>query len=204
MEILKMSINLRVTYLPIEDIIPSEGNPRTHSKKQIQLLADCIGAYKIISPLIVDQNKILLAGEARFSAAKLRGLKVVPTICVSHLSEAEKRGYVIADNRIGELADWSPELLKGELEFLSSFELEFNTDLTGFSTTEIDLILENDIVPSSDDDFIPFADAVAAVSQPGDIWQFKSRGVTHKVICGDCRDADTIDMTWSTYLLQPG
>jgi ParB-like chromosome segregation protein Spo0J len=80
MEILEMSINLRVTYLPIEDIIPSEENPRTHSKKQIQLLADCIGAYKIISPLIVDQNKILLAGEARFSAAKLRGLKVVPTV----------------------------------------------------------------------------------------------------------------------------
>jgi ParB-like chromosome segregation protein Spo0J len=114
-----MSIDFRVTDLPIEDIVPFEGNPRTHSKKQIQLLADCIGAYKIIAPLIVDQNKILVAGETRLSAAKLLGIKVVPTICVSHLSEAEKRAYVIADNRIAELADWSPDGLKTELEFLS-------------------------------------------------------------------------------------
>ena len=121
-----MSIELRVKYLLLEDIFPTKGNPRTHSKEQIKLLADSMRAFDVLAPLVIDENNVLVAGNARLSAAKLLGLKAVPTICVTHLSEPEKRAFILGDNRIAELADWDQDLLRIELEFLSSLEIDFN------------------------------------------------------------------------------
>jgi len=131
-----------------------------------------------------------MAGHGRILSAKEIGLDVIPAIRIDHLSPAQVRAYRLADNKIAENAGWNDDLLRIELEFLASIEIDFNVDLTGFSTTEVDLLLGNDIVPSSDDDdVIELSEPSTPVSQPGDIWCLKR----HKVAAGDCRNPDTID-----------
>jgi len=130
-----------------------------------------------------------MAGNARLAAAKQLGLETVPTICVTHLSEPEKRAFIMSDNRIAELADWDQDKLRTELEFLSNLEIDFDIELTGFGVTDIDLILEYDTVPSSDDEIILPRRPSESISRKGDIWQLK----LHRVATGDSRNSEIID-----------
>ena len=133
--------DLQIAYLPPERLRPSPNNARTHSKKQLKQIARSIERFGFVNPVLISDDFEIIAGHGRVEAAKILGLRQVPTVRLSNLSPAERRAYVIADNRLAELAGWDRELLATELQGL--VELQFDDiELTGFSLGEIDLMLD--------------------------------------------------------------
>jgi ParB-like chromosome segregation protein Spo0J len=118
---------------------PRKTNPRTHSKKQICQIAASIEQFGFVNPVLVDQQDRIVAGHGRVEAAKQLGLQSVPTIFLENLTDEEIRAYVIADNRLAELAGWDEELLAIELQELAELNLDFDVTITGFETPEIDI-----------------------------------------------------------------
>jgi ParB-like nuclease domain len=168
-----------------QKLVRYERNPRTHSKKQIEQIAASIREFGFTNPVLIDDQQRIIAGHGRVTAAKLLGMDRVPTIRLEHLSEAQKRAYIIADNRLAELAGWDESILAIELKYLS--EIDFSVELTGFATAEIDLVIGRQEQPAKSDP----ADEVAepdrsrpTVVQPGDLWKLGK----HRLLCGDARD----------------
>ncbi|MFM5915071.1 MAG: ParB/Srx family N-terminal domain-containing protein, partial [Chakrabartia godavariana] len=128
-------MSLKPTHEVIERDIatlrPYPGNARTHSKKQIAQIARSIERFGFTNPVLVSDDLEIIAGHGRVSAAKLLGLKTVPTLALSHLSAAERRAYVLADNKLALNAGWDLEMLA--IEFQALADLEFDLDLTGFA-----------------------------------------------------------------------
>ena len=124
----------------IGSLRPYSRNARTHSKKQVRQIADSIERFGFTNPILVSDDGEIIAGHGRFEAAKLLGWKSVPTIALSHLSDTERRAYVLADNKLALNAGWDQEILAIELQAL--VDLEFDTELTGFSIAEIDFVLD--------------------------------------------------------------
>src|SRR5262249_5948595 len=157
---------------PVRDLRPHPNNARTHSRRQIEQLAKSIEKFGFCNPVLVDDGNHIIAGHGRVQAAKLLGLDAVPTCRLCHLSEAEKRAYILADNRLAEKAGWDRELLATELQGL--IELDVDIELTGFEMAEIDLILEEAREasgdPSGPEDTLPELSPGPAVSQTGDLW----------------------------------
>src|SRR5271167_3335505 len=123
---------LQIAYLPPEHLRPSANNARTHSKKQLKQIASSIERFGFVNPVLISDDFEIIAGHGRVEAAKILGLKQVPTVRLSNLSPADRRAYVIADNRLAELAGWDRELLATEL--LGLVEIQFDDiELTGFS-----------------------------------------------------------------------
>ena len=137
----KQTLRLNVEYQPAASLKPSLRNARTHSKKQLHKLAASLKQFGFNSPILIDGAGEVVAGHGRLEAAKMIGLAEVPTISVSHLTEAEVRAYRVADNRLAQLSDWDDEILKVELSFLAEIDLDL-PEITGFETAEIDAILE--------------------------------------------------------------
>ena len=131
---------MKIDYTPVRALRPHPNNARTHSKKQIQQIANSIEKFGFCNPVLVDDAKQIIAGHGRVEAAKLLGIEAVPTCQLWHLSDADKRAYVLADNKLAEKAGWDKELLAIELQGL--IELEVDIELTGFEMAEIDIILE--------------------------------------------------------------
>ena len=131
---------MQIECTPISELRPHPNNARTHSRKQIRQIAKSIEQFGFCNPVLVDDAKQIIAGHGRVEAAKLLGIDAVPTCRLSHLSDADKRAYVLADNKLAEKAGWDKELLAIELQGL--IELEVDIELTGFEMAEIDLILE--------------------------------------------------------------
>jgi hypothetical protein len=175
------SAKLQVQYVSLRAIRPSARNARKHSRKKIKQLAETIEALKVISPIIVDETFEILAGHARLEAARLLGLTEVPIIRVAHLSAPEKRAYRLADNRFSEKATWDNELLSVEVREL--MDLEFDIELTGFETADIDIILDEGDSEASDDN-IPAPAQGPATARVGDVFHLGK----HRLICGDARD----------------
>ena len=171
----------------VDALWPYPKNARTHSKKQIQKIAASIREFGFTNPLLIDSKGSIVAGHGRLEAAKALGLVEVPTIRLDHLSETQVRAYVLADNKLATLAGWDPETLKSELRFLTSVDLDFNVDVTGFECAKIDYMVNDDkgLAPgpaAADEAPALFPDA--AVSRNGDLWALGS----HRVLCGDARD----------------
>ena len=162
----------------IEALRAAPRNARTHSKKQLRQLVDSITAFGFTNPVLVDASGEVIAGHGRLAAARMLGLAEVPTICLDWLSEAQKRAYVIADNRLAEKAGWDRELLAIELGELMA--LNFDVAQTGFELREVELIIDAGGVPV-DDDEIEGPAAGPAICQPGDLWQLGQ----HCLLCGD-------------------
>jgi ParB-like chromosome segregation protein Spo0J len=131
---------MQVEILPVESLRLYPRNARTHSKKQIRLIADSILRFGFCNPVLIDDQGQIIAGQGRVAAAKMLGMREVPTVRLSHLSEVEKRAYILADNRLAEKAGWDREILAIELQAL--VDLSFDVQLTGFEPFEVDLILE--------------------------------------------------------------
>ena len=133
-----------------------------------------------------------MAGHARWLAAQKLGLKMIPVIEVTHLSEAQLRAYMLADNKLVENAGWDKELLRVHLDFLTQIDIDFDIDMTGFSTPEIDLLFQEVEEADAADAEIPDPPAPEdAVTQPGDLWLLDE----HRILCGDCRSpADVHDL----------
>ena len=177
---------MKIENTPVRDLRPHPNNARTHSNKQLRQIAKSIEQFGFCNPVLVDDAKQIIAGHGRVEAAKLLGLETVPTCRLSHLSDAEKRAYVLADNKLAEKAGWDKELLAIELQGL--IELEVDIELTGFEMAEIDLILEEareaNGAASGPEDTLPAPSPAPAVSQSGDLWRLGS----HRLLCGDARE----------------
>ena len=123
---------------PTHSLRPYAGNARTHSPKQIKQIARSIERFGFNNPVLVDDDDQIIAGHGRVEAAKLLNMKTVPTVRLSHLSETEKKAYILADNRLAEKAGWDNEVLAIELQGL--VDLGFDVLLTGFEPAEVDII----------------------------------------------------------------
>src|ERR1700730_9887919 len=165
-------MRLKITYKSPTHLKPRINNPRTHTKKQIEQIAASIQEFGFISPVLIDGADGIIAGHARVEAAKLIGMRDVPTVRVDHLTPAQIRAYVIADNRLAEQAGWDRNLLRLELQELS-VELNFDVTVTGFETAEIDLLISelNEDTPDDADEVPTIDRSVPAVSRPGDLWR---------------------------------
>ena len=169
----------KIAQVPIDDLKPFPGNPRQHPEAQIARLMRSI-AQVWTNPILVDETGTILAGHGRLEAAKRLGRTEVPTLTIAGLSAAEKRAVVIADNRLPEQAVWDFDLLRGHFKELIAVDLD--VELTGFSTGEIDLLLDGK--PATDDpadDLTGLSLDGPPISQSGDVWQLDR----HRLVCGD-------------------
>lgn len=196
----------RVELVPLARLTPYKGNARTHSRKQIRQIADSIKQFGFTNPVLIDDAGEIIAGHGRVEAAKLLGLSTVPALRLSHMSAAEKRAYVIADNRLAEKAGWDREILAIELQAL--IDIDFEVELTGFDMGEIDIILDDaneaERESKGPEGEVPDPLPAPAVSQPGDLWMLGS----HQLICGHARDgsayqADVVIRRWQSYTGKP-
>lgn len=174
-------------------LAPYAFNARTHSIKQVRQIADSIKRFGFMNTVLITGNDEIIAGHGRVEAAKLLGLARIPVLSASHLTEAERRAYVLADNKIAENAGWDKDLLAIALQGLIDFD--FDLELTGFALAEIDIVLdqyrEADPAQASQDaaNEVPALLPGPAVTQAGDVWQLG----LHRLICADARDVATIE-----------
>lgn len=166
---------------------PYAANARTHSPKQVRQIADSIRRFGFVNPVLIDVEGEVIAGHGRLAAAQLLGLTEVPVLPITHLSPAERRAYILADNRLAEKAGWDKEILAIELQAL--VDLDFEVELAGFELAEIDLILDEDRARGSksepeEADLVPPVPLGPAITQPGDVWRLGA----HRLICGDARE----------------
>jgi DNA modification methylase len=177
----------QLDYISVSEINPDPRNPRKHSHAQIRALARSIEAFGFNAPILVDKFRKLIAGHARLDAAKLTGLRQVPTICLNNLTETQIRAYMLADNQLAQLSTWDDETLAIHLKELSEIALDFDLEVTGFETAEIDLRIQSLEAPEKSDAADDFQIAQGPpVSQIGDRWTLDA----HSIICGDAQDPD--------------
>lgn len=176
---------LAVLYLPTDAIKPDPANPRTHSPPQVAAIAKSIKSFGFNVPLLIDDDHGIIAGHGRLAAAKKLGLSQVPTIALGHLSEQQRKAYMIADNRLTDLSRWDDQLLGEVLRDLSVADLDFELDTIGFSVGEIDFRIEGlDEKPDEDPADARVSIDEAAVTVVGDLWQLGS----HRLLCGSALD----------------
>ncbi len=170
---------------PLASLRPYARNARRHSRQQIRQIASSIERFGFTNPVLISDANEIIAGHGRVEAARLLGMAEVPTLRLSHLSDAERRAYVLADNKLALNAGWDEEILAIELQAL--IDLEFDVTLTGFSLAEVDLTLDaaregSTITPPAAEDDIPPMGG-PAVTRMGDVWVLGR----HRLLCGDAR-----------------
>jgi DNA modification methylase len=171
----------------IDRLVPYARNARTHSKEQILQLRSSLREFGFVNPVIVDKDLNIIAGHGRIMAAKEEGLTEIPCVFVEHLTEAQKKAYILADNRLALNAGWDEELLA--LEFADLKDIGFDIGLTGFDEKEIEKLFAADGSDVQDDDFnLTAALEKAAFVLPGDVWTVGR----HRLVCGDATDAETV------------
>lgn len=179
----------KIVHLPLARLRAYPRNARTHSRQQLRQIARSIERFGFTNPVLVNDAGEILAGHGRVEAARTLGFDTVPTLCLSHLTPAQQRAYILADNKLALNAGWDRELLASELQGL--IDMEFDVELTGFSLAEIDTALDEaraaDPTGADEaDDMIPPVPEVAT-SARGDIWVLGR----HRLLCGDARDAES-------------
>ena len=173
---------IQIERIGVEALIPYARNSRTHSDAQVAQIAASIREFGFTNPVLVDEANGIIAGHGRVLAARKLKMPDVPAIRLSHLTEAQKRAYVIADNKLALNAGWDIELLRLEINDLRG--LEFDVALTGFSTEELDALMAAPGTEGlTDPDAIPEAPE-RPIAVPGDVWLLGR----HRLVCGDCTD----------------
>jgi DNA modification methylase len=170
---------------------PWKTNARTHSKRQLKQLAASIEQFGFTNPILIDRDDAILAGNGRVEAAKLLGLETVPCLRLEDMTEAQKRAYVLADNKLALNAGWDEDLLAQELGALHSLDLDFTLDITGFTIAEIDTLIDGRAPEEPNDpadDLVPALPASARCGT-GDIWQLGP----HRLMCGSALHPETIN-----------
>ena len=184
---------LAVKSIPVCGLRPHPRNARRHSKAQIRKIADSIASFGFNCPILIDENNRILAGHGRLQAARLLGLEEVPTIRIDRLTEAQKRAFLIADNRLTEIGDWDQHQLAMELKELTADDLDFDLSAIGFETPEIDLMIESldqaDQGAESEPETLDLPLRDYPVSQPGDLWQLGR----HRLLCANALAARSFD-----------
>tara|TARA_Y100001973_G_C5184588_1_gene326984 strand:+ start:371 stop:1630 length:1260 start_codon:yes stop_codon:yes gene_type:complete len=182
---MKDNIEQEIEMRSTKDLIPYVRNTRTHSEEQVGQIAASIKEFGFTNPVLVDQDNMIIAGHGRVMAANKLDLKEVPTIRLDYLTEAQKRAYVIADNRLALNADWDYEMLKVELKELD--DLEFDVNLLGFEDKEIDDLLAEPTEGLVDEDEVPDLPD-EPTTKLGDLWILGE----HRLLCGDSTSIDAV------------
>lgn len=174
--------------VPLSKLVPYVNNARTHSPEQITKLRSSLREFGFVNPVIIDQDYGIIAGHGRVMAAKEEGIEEVPCVFVDYLTEAQKKAYILADNRFAQDAGWDEELLRIEIEALQG--ADFDVSLTGFDPDELaDLFADDSDSDVKDDDFdLSTALEKAAFVKKGDIWTVGR----HHLMCGDATSADDV------------
>lgn len=182
--------NTAFEYRNVDDLIPYARNARTHNAEQIQQIAGSIKEFGFLNPIIISEDGGVLAGHGRILAAQKLGLKRVPCIIESHLSDTQRRAYILADNRLALSAGWDMEMLKVELNELK--DMDFDMDLMGFSANELDTYMADEPIKDIDGEGeeieVDVDEDSESVTQPGDLWILGD----HRLICGDCTNPDVV------------
>jgi DNA modification methylase len=177
---------LTITYRPTSDLIPYARNSRTHSEEQVGQIAASIKEFGFTNPVLVDQDSGIIAGHGRVMAAQKLGLGEVPTITLAGLTEAQRKAYIIADNRLALNAGWDDEMLRLEIADLK--EADFDLDLLGFDDEELAALDVEEVHGETDPDEVPEppADPVTVL---GDVWTLGN----HRLMCGDSTSIDAVE-----------
>lgn len=167
--------------VPVAKLVPYQNNARTHSKEQINKLRSSIREFGFVNPVIIDREYNVIAGHGRIAAAREEGITQVPCVFVDHLTEAQKKAYILADNRMALDAGWDEDMLRVELEALE--EMGYDLGLTGFDDKELAALFP--VEEAKEDDF----DVDAELQKPtftkaGDVWTLGR----HRLVCGDSTD----------------
>jgi ParB-like chromosome segregation protein Spo0J len=172
---------LAIAYLPLDQLKPDPRNARVHSRKQIRQIAASIETFGFNVPILIDADFNIIAGHGRLAACRHLGWTEVPSIRIDRLTEAQKRAFMLADNRLTEIAVWDDCLLAEQLQGLASADLNFDIGTTGFDIGEIDLRIETLSEAGREPAEPPLpTPAGPAVAQTGDLWLVGR----HKVFCG--------------------
>ena len=134
---LKASLSLKIVYCRIDALKPDPANPRRHTKRQIRQIAQSIKAFGFNAPILIDRDGNIIAGHGRWLACRELGITEVPTLCLDHLTSAQARAFMIADNRLAEIAEWDDRLLAQQLKELSLVGLDFDIEVTGFEMARL-------------------------------------------------------------------
>lgn len=178
------AVKLAIHYKALADLTPYKQNARTHSKEQVAQIADSIKRFGFTNPILLDGESGIIAGHGRLMAAQKMGLAEVPTIELAGLSDADKRAYILADNKLALSAGWDADMLK--LEFAELSELGVDLSITGFSEDEIAKLMGAK-AGLTDPDEVP--ESAPPRTELGDVWQLGN----HRLICGDSTDKKTVD-----------
>ena len=162
----------------VDTLIPYVNNANIHSEKQVTMLASSIREFGFLNPVLIDRKRNVIAGHGRILAAKKLGLETVPCIFVEGLTEAQRKAYILADNRLAEFSEWDMDLVMGELEGLE--EYDFDIDLIGFEMPEV--------LPENVEDDYEERD-VEPRAKLGDVWRLGA----HRLMCGDSTDPNAIE-----------
>jgi len=178
---------MKIEIADISSIKPYENNPRKLSEKAIEKVAMSLKEYGFRQPIVVDKDRVIVAGHTRFRASKKLGLKQVPVSIIDNLTDEQINAYRIADNRTAEESEWDNELLKMEIKELEA--KDFKLDLLGFNEDQLNDILFEEKQGLTDEDEVPEAPE-EPISKLGDIWKLGN----HRVMCGDSTFIDNIDL----------
>jgi len=182
-----MEAKPQIEQVAIESLIPYARNSRTHSDEQTAQIAASIREFGFTNPVLIDADGGIIAGHGRVLAARKLKLTEVPCLRLSHLTETQKRAYVIADNKLALNSGWDDEMLALELGELG--DLGFDLELTGFTLDEIDALMPEEIPPGLvDEDFVPEVQP-DPISKLGDVWLLGK----HRVMCGDSTSIDAVE-----------
>lgn len=173
--------------VPIEKLVPYANNARTHSPEQIKKLRSSLREFGFINPVIIDRDYGVIAGHGRILAAQEEGIEKIPCVFADHLTEAQKKAYIIADNRMAMDAGWDEEMLRVEIEALQA--ADFDPLLTGFDEKELADLFDSEEDKVKDDDFdLSAALEKAAFVERGDVWIVGR----HRLMCGDATSAEDV------------
>lgn len=173
--------------IPIDELVPYARNARTHSKEQIQQLRSSLREFGFVTPVVIDEKHTILCGHGRVEAAKAEGMTSVPCVYAEQLTDAQKRAFILADNRLALNAGWDDEMLRVELSDLQGED--FDLGLIGFDEKELAGLFEDSDGGAEDDGYdLTAALEKAAFVERGDVWTVGR----HRLVCGDATNADDV------------
>ena len=177
----------QIEYIETEKLVPYARNSRTHSDEQVQQIMGSIKEFGFTNPILVDADGLIIAGHGRTMAAQRMGIKEVPCLRLGHLTDAQKKAYVIADNKLALNAGWDDEMLRLELADLQ--DADFDLSLTGFDDDELNALLAKAVEEGlTDEDAVPEIPETP-VTVEGDVWVLGR----HRLMCGDSTSIDAVD-----------
>jgi len=181
-----MTTTKEMQLVPLDKLVPYQNNARTHSPEQINKLRASLREFGFVNPVIIDRSYGIIAGHGRCEAARAEGITEVPCVFADHLTEAQKKAYILADNRMALDAGWDEELLRIEIEELK--DMGYDAMLTGFDASELDALFKDDKETEDDDFDLSAALEQASFVQKGDVWTVGR----HRLVCGDATSLDDV------------